>query len=334
MRGFGGTPNSRLATTPPGRTTRASSASVAPGSSTYRRRYVTVNASNVAGGERQLLGAPEHERDGQPCGSTDARLQHRRARIQRDDPPPPVGPNEFARDEPGAGRDIEDRGPRSDARDEEPAPARVFAERQQRTHPVVGGPEAREEPTGVPDARRVHPATTPHRGRNGSAVEDHRDPVRPVREDHADAGVSESTVQHVGAVLAAAGPCLEHAPRPMVPCRRSRPTSKGDRSAASSAERRCGTDGVARPSPGVCRRAVRSTARCSRRRVQPVLVPVPVDEGEDLGTSPRGAARGVRRPERHRDDEHDGHRCEEWGAARMHVASGYRPPPAPARDHV
>ena len=59
-------------------------------------------------------------------------------------------------------------------------------------------------------------------------------------------------------------------------------------------------------------------------RGQAVLMAVPVDHREDLRAGPRGAGAGVRRPGRQRDDEHDGCRQEEGGAAQKHVtqASG------------
>ena len=108
-----GSPNSSAAIIPPGRTTRASSARVAAGSSTYRRRYVNVSASNDAVGKRQLVGAALDELDPlrEPCrrDARPPRGEHLRALVDarrrciraagraRSQPPPSRSPRRALR---------------------------------------------------------------------------------------------------------------------------------------------------------------------------------------------------------------------------------------------
>ncbi len=157
--GAGGTPNSSEASVPPERTTRASSASVAPGSSTYRSRYVTVSASKAPVLERQLLGAPFDEADVLRRGSerdpATRLLQHLRALVDPDDRAALL-PDELERDGARSGGDVEHDvpGARLDPFDEEAAPARVLPEREQPCVPVVGRAERREELASRSRARR------------------------------------------------------------------------------------------------------------------------------------------------------------------------------------
>ena len=97
-------------------------------------------------GERQRLGAPFDELDRQPARPLARDGEHLGALVDSDDRAAEAA-DELARDEPGAGRDVEHRVVRAhvEAGDEEAPPPRILAEREQRAVAVVRRAERREE---------------------------------------------------------------------------------------------------------------------------------------------------------------------------------------------
>src|SRR5581483_8875644 len=122
-----------------------------------RRGGVFDVAQEVGEGERVERRVLERERLGGSLDELDAPVrappglrEHPAALIHTDDAAA-VPRNERSRDEPGAGRDVEDTalGTRVDARDEEAPPARVLPERQDGGAPLVRGAERGEQRLGI-----------------------------------------------------------------------------------------------------------------------------------------------------------------------------------------
>ena len=132
-------------------TTRASSARVAAGSSTYRRRYVKVRWSNSPFVERQPLRLALNEVDprrelGRGRERASGAREHVAALVEADDGAA-VARNEATRDEAGAGRDVQNAIVRAgvDRRDHLAPPARVLPEAERRREQVVAAVESREQ---------------------------------------------------------------------------------------------------------------------------------------------------------------------------------------------
>jgi len=138
----------------PGRRTLASSTIVAAGSATYRSRYVNVTASNVASGNGSSSARPAHE-------------THTIPRAPPLGPPRPRGAPSHGsgraprragscarahapRDRFRSPRRAPMSGDRVHPRDEEPSPTRILPEREDGSHPVVLGRDAREQLSGEP----------------------------------------------------------------------------------------------------------------------------------------------------------------------------------------
>ena len=152
-------PNSRVATVPPGRTTRASS---------HERRAGVVDVAQEVRDRQRVEGcrrrtaAPRRvpRRAGCPSCGPRARFarglgQHLGALVDPDDRAA-VRPDELDRHGSRAGGDVEHRcrRPGLDPRDQEAPPARVLAEREQPRVAVVGRAERREELPSRPGASR------------------------------------------------------------------------------------------------------------------------------------------------------------------------------------
>ena len=96
--------------------------------------------------EREGVGGSFHEIDAAVEPAVSDR-DHLRALIESRDAEPP--PEELGGDEPRPGGDVEDVPTTWKTGHEEPAPERVLAERQHRSHPVVGRAEGSKEAAGV-----------------------------------------------------------------------------------------------------------------------------------------------------------------------------------------
>src|SRR5205085_9864386 len=136
--------------------------------------------------EGQALGGALDELDAvveARCGDAPPRLgQHLRALVEPDDGAA-GSPDELDRGGRGSRRDVEDgvSWAGADARDEEPAPARILPEREQGAPAVVGRAERREQPPGVevPGGQGLGQWVSLRRRLGGADLEDVR--ARPAR---------------------------------------------------------------------------------------------------------------------------------------------------------
>ena len=158
-----GTENSSIAIDPPGRRTRASSRTVAAGIVHVPQEVGEGHGVERIVAEGEPLGLPEDGADpvvepGEPV-RLPPRTEHRLALVQRHHANVLPG-RERTGDQLGSRRDVQHAraGNRVRPRHEEPAPARVLAEGQQRAHPFVLRGDAREEPPREPCAVGGHGA--------------------------------------------------------------------------------------------------------------------------------------------------------------------------------
>ena len=127
-------------------------------------------------GEWQPFGARANERH--VAVAFDRGAEHVRALIDANDTAA-IAAAELARDHPRAGRDVEHDvgGCRGDRGDERVAPARILAEREDRSDAVVGVGDAAEDARGVGGRSRRH-ATYARTARRGSSPGAIRHPER------------------------------------------------------------------------------------------------------------------------------------------------------------
>ena len=158
--GFGGTPNSRPAIVPPGLTTRASSVSVAPGIVDVAHQVRERQGVERGVGERQVVGVALHQPDARPgAGGGPRRASRGSGRARRPCSASAGSAPTRLRRSPWRRRGRCRAGPASGARDEEAAPARVLAEREEARVAVVRRPERGEQrlrvlPSGRGDRHR------------------------------------------------------------------------------------------------------------------------------------------------------------------------------------